>query len=110
MIYFGLLALAVGLGLPIAVIGGGLGQGRAAAAALEGMARQPEAIGRIQTAMILALAFIESLVIFTFVFLFILNNKIPTISPADATKGFLQQSAAPAVGAQAGAATTPGGP
>jgi len=97
MIYFGLLALAVGLGLPIAVIGGGLGQGRAAAAALEGMARQPEAIGKIQTAMILALAFIESLVIFTFVFLFILNGKVPTISAEDAVKGLVASApAAPA--------------
>lgn len=77
MIYFGLMALAVGLGLPIAVIGGGLGQGRAAAAALEGMARQPEVIGKIQTAMILALAFIESLVIFTFVFLFLMKGGLP---------------------------------
>lgn len=84
MIFFGLLALAVGVGLPIAVIGGGLGQGRAAAAALEGMARQPEAIGRIQTGMILALAFIESLVIFTFVFLFLLNGKIPTLTAQQA--------------------------
>ena len=93
MIFFGLLAMAVGLGLPIAVIGGGLGQGKAAAAALEGMARQPEAIGKIQTAMILALAFIESLVIFTFVFLFLLNGKIPTITSEDAVKIGTTQSA-----------------
>ena len=86
MIFFALLALGVGIGLPIAVIGGGLGQGRAAAAALEGMARQPEAIGRIQTAMILALAFVESLVIFTFVFLFILNGKIPQFTHDEALK------------------------
>jgi len=77
MIYFGLLALGLGLGLPIAVIGGGIGQGRAAAAALEGMARQPEAIGRLQINMILALAFIESLVIFCFVFLFLLKGAMP---------------------------------
>lgn len=77
MIYFGLLALGLGLGLPIAVIGGGIGQGRAAAAALEGMARQPEAMGRIQTGMILALAFIESLVIFCFVFLFLMKSSLP---------------------------------
>ena len=84
MNFFGFLALGVAIGLPIAVIGGGLGQGRAAAAALEGMARQPEAIGRIQTGMILALAFIESLVIFTFVFLFLLNGKIPTLTAEQA--------------------------
>ena len=77
MIYFGLLALGLGLGLGIAVIGGGIGQGLAANGALQGMARQPEAIGKIQTAMILALAFTESLVIFTFVFLFLLKSAMP---------------------------------
>ncbi|NUQ71486.1 MAG: ATP synthase F0 subunit C [Chthonomonadales bacterium] len=77
MIYFAVLALAVGLGLPLAVIGGAAAQGRAAASALDGMARQPEAIGKIQTAMILGLAFIESLVIFTFVFLFLLKSQLP---------------------------------
>ncbi len=94
MMYFALLALAVGIGLPIAVLGGALGQGRAAAAALEGMARQPEAIGRMQTAMILGLAFIESLVIFTFVFLFILNGKLPSPSAEDATAILRGQPAA----------------
>ncbi len=77
MIYFGLLALAVGIGLPIAALGGALGQGRAAAGALEAMARQPEVMGKLQTAMILAFAFIESLVIFCFVFLFLLKGLIP---------------------------------
>jgi|YelNatPaOPRAMG01_1025707.scaffolds.fasta_scaffold24361_5 F-type H+-transporting ATPase subunit c len=78
MIYFGLLALGLALGVPIAVIGGGIGEGIAASKALEGMARQPEAIGRIQTAMILALAFIESLVIFAFVVLFLLKGSLPS--------------------------------
>src|SRR2546425_10871135 len=89
MIYFGLLALGLGIGLPLAALGGALGQGRAAAGALEAMARQPEVMGRLQTAMILAFAFIESLVIFTFVFLFLMNGKIPTISSEDATKALL---------------------
>jgi len=57
------LALAVGFGLPVAVLSAAIAQGRAAAAALEGMARQPEAAGNIRTSMIIALAFIESLVI-----------------------------------------------
>ncbi len=73
------LALATGLGLPIAVIGAALGQGRAAAGAMEGMARQPEIAGRIQTGMILALAFIESLVLFSFVIFFLLQGRLPTI-------------------------------
>jgi len=58
------LALAAGLGVPIAVLSGALGQGRVGASALEAIARQPEAAGRIQTAMIIALALIESLVIY----------------------------------------------
>ncbi len=75
--YLGMLALATGLGLPIAVIGAGLGQGRAVAAGLEGMARQPEAGGQIQTAMIIGLAFIEALVIYALVMFFILSGKLP---------------------------------
>jgi F-type H+-transporting ATPase subunit c len=77
MLYFMALAFSLGLGVPIAVLGAGLGQGRAAAAAMEGMARQPEQTGRIQTAMILALAFIESLVIFSLLVFFLLNTKLP---------------------------------
>lgn len=58
------LILAIGFGVPIAAIGGALGQGKAAGSALEGIARQPEAAGKIQTAMIIGLALIESLVIY----------------------------------------------
>jgi F-type H+-transporting ATPase subunit c len=77
MLYFMALALSLGLGVPIAVLGAGLGQGKAAAAAMEGMARQPELAGRIQTAMILALAFIESLVIFSLLVFFLMNAHLP---------------------------------
>lgn len=71
------LVLAVGFGLPIAVIGAGLGQGKAAASALEGIARQPEASGKIQTAMIIGLALIESLVIYALVIALLLLVKLP---------------------------------
>jgi len=64
MIYLACLAIACGIGLPLAVIGAALGQGKIGAAALEGIARQPEAAGRIQTAMIIALALVESLAIY----------------------------------------------
>jgi len=80
MLYLGLMALGVGLGLPIAVIGAGLGQGRAAAAALEGIARQPEAAGKIQTVMIIGLALIESLVIYALLMFFLMNPKLPTLT------------------------------
>src|SRR3712207_6656315 len=63
-LYLALLALGAGFGLPIAVLGAALGQGRVGATAMEGIARQPEAAGRIQTAMIIALALIESLAIY----------------------------------------------
>jgi F-type H+-transporting ATPase subunit c len=66
------LVIAIGFAVPIAVIGGGLGQGKAAAAALEAIARQPEAASKIQTAMIIGLALIESLVIYAFVIALIL--------------------------------------
>ena len=54
--YFG---AAVGLGL--IVIGAGLGIGRFTAAVAEGIARQPEATGKIQTAMIIIAALLEGL-------------------------------------------------
>jgi len=63
-------ALAIGLG----VLGGALGQGRAAAAALEGISRNPGASARIQTPMILGLALIESLVLLAFVIAFFLQG------------------------------------
>jgi F-type H+-transporting ATPase subunit c len=70
------LALASGLGIGIAAFGGALGQGRAAASALEGIARNPGAATKIQTPMIIALALIESLVIYAFVVALILQGKI----------------------------------
>lgn len=77
MLYFMALALVLGLGVPIAVLSAAAGQGKAAAAALESMARQPEMTGRLQTVMILAFAFIESLVIFTLLVFFLLANRMP---------------------------------
>jgi F-type H+-transporting ATPase subunit c len=69
-------ALGAGLAIGLAVIGGGLGQGRAAAAALEGISRNPGAAPRIQTPMILGLALIESLVLFAFLIAFQLQGKV----------------------------------
>jgi F-type H+-transporting ATPase subunit c len=50
----------------LAALGGALGDGRAIAAACEGTARNPGAGGRIFTMLILGLALIETLVLFTF--------------------------------------------
>lgn len=70
------LALGAGLAIGLAAFGGGLGQGRAAAAALEGIARNPGAAAKIQTPMIIGLALIESLVIYALVIAFMLQGKI----------------------------------
>lgn len=55
-------SFAVGL----AAIGGALGDGRAISAACEGTARNPGAGPRIFTMLLLGLALIETLVLFTF--------------------------------------------
>lgn len=75
LVKFGL-ALGAGIGLAIAALGGALGQGRTAAAALEGIARNPGAADRMFVPMILGLAFIESLVLYVFVIAFMLQGKI----------------------------------
>lgn len=74
--YLGYVGLGAGLAMGFAVLGGGIGQGMAARGALEGIARNPQAGGRIQTAMLLGLAFVESLVIFTLIIAYLLQSKI----------------------------------
>jgi F-type H+-transporting ATPase subunit c len=69
-------AASAGFAIGIAALGGTLGQSRAAAAALEGISRNPGAAARIQTPMILGLALIESLVLFALVIAFMLVGKI----------------------------------
>lgn len=72
----GALAIAIALGIGVAAAGGALGQGRAASAALEGISRNPEAAGNIFVPLILSLAFMESLVLFTWVLMYMLLGKI----------------------------------
>ena len=47
------------IGAGLVVIGTGIGIGKIGAAALEGMARQPEQAGKLQTAMLIAAALVE---------------------------------------------------
>jgi len=63
-------AITSGFAMAIAAGLAALGQGKIAAAACEGMARNPAARAGIQLAMILGLAFVESLVLFTLVVVF----------------------------------------
>jgi len=70
------LAIGAGLGLGLAAFGGGLGQGRTAAAALEGIARNPGAADKMFVPMIIGLALIESRVLYTFLISIFLQAKI----------------------------------
>ncbi len=71
----GTYAIAMVVGVGLAALGCGLGQGKAAGAALEGICRNPNSADKVFTPMLLGLAFIESLVIFTFVMGFIVSGK-----------------------------------
>jgi F-type H+-transporting ATPase subunit c len=66
----GLAYVGAGIGFGIAAGLCGIGQGRVAAAACEGMARNPGAYNRIQVALFIGLAFIETLVLFSFVIVY----------------------------------------
>ena len=63
---------AIGAGL--AVIGAGIGIGRIGGSAMDAIARQPEAGGKIQTAMIIAAALIEGAALFAIVVAMMGNN------------------------------------
>jgi F-type H+-transporting ATPase subunit c len=63
--------MGAGIGLGLAALGGGMGQGKTAAAALEGIARNPSASDKVFTPMIIGLALIESLVLYAFVIAFL---------------------------------------
>jgi F-type H+-transporting ATPase subunit c len=71
-----MVALAAGLGIAIAAFGGAAGQGRTIASALDGIARNPGASGKIVTPMIIGLAMIESLVIYSLVVSLLLIFKL----------------------------------
>ena len=72
----GLIGIGAALAIGLAALGGGLGQGRAAASALDGIARNPQASGKIFMPMIVGLALIESLVIYGLIIAIILTGKL----------------------------------
>jgi len=74
---YGQFAFACSFTISVAAFGGTIAQSITAREALSGTARNPEAYGKIFVTMILALALIESLVIFSLLIAFTLANKIP---------------------------------
>ncbi|MBI5048618.1 MAG: ATP synthase F0 subunit C [Deltaproteobacteria bacterium] len=77
--FFAAIAIAAGFGMGIAAFGTGLAQGNAVRGALEGIARNPGASGKIMTTMLVGLAMIESLAIYVLVIALILLYANPLI-------------------------------
>ncbi|MFA4974695.1 MAG: ATP synthase F0 subunit C [bacterium] len=75
-IFKAVLAVSAALAIGMAVVAGTMSQAKAAAVTLEGIARNPEAASKVMTPMIIALALIESLVIYALVIAFLLQGKI----------------------------------
>ncbi len=65
-------AVAAGFGIAIAAFGCGIGQGLGLKAAVEGIARNPESSGKVTVTMLIGLAMIESLCIYSLVISIIL--------------------------------------
>ncbi len=73
---------AAGFGIGIAAVGCGLGQGYGLRGAVEGIARNPEASGKITVTMLIGLAMIESLCIYALVVALILIYAAPMAGEA----------------------------
>ena len=66
--------LGAALGAGLVILGAGLGIGRIGGQAVEGMSRQPEAAGNIQTAMIISAALIEGATFFALIVCMLFNT------------------------------------
>lgn len=77
--FFTICVIAAGFGIAIAASVGGIAQSMGLKAAVEGIARNPESSGKVTVAMIIGLALIESLVIYTLVIAFMLLGKAPKL-------------------------------
>jgi F-type H+-transporting ATPase subunit c len=67
--------MGAGIGAGLVALGAGLGIGRIGGSAVEAIARQPEASGKIQTAMLIAAAFIEGVALFGVVVCFLISQR-----------------------------------
>ncbi len=76
MDYQAMLSIGLPIGVGLAAIGSGIGLGRAVGSAMEAIGRQPEAMGKIMTSMIIGAALIEALTIYALVVFFLLYGKI----------------------------------
>ena len=86
--FFSYAVLAAGLGIGIAAFGTGIGQGMAVKSSVEGIARNPEASGKITVTMLIGLAMIESLCIYALVVALIILYAYPMAKPIATALGF----------------------
>ena len=85
--FFSYAVLAAGFGIGIAAFGTGIGQGLAVKSSVEGIARNPEASGKITVTMLIGLAMIESLCIYALVVALIILYAYPMAKPLAAALG-----------------------
>ncbi len=71
-----IIAIAAAFAIAVSTLGPALGQGKTAAAAMESIARQPEAAGNIRSTLIIAMALMEALTIYGLLIAFMLVAKI----------------------------------
>jgi F-type H+-transporting ATPase subunit c len=87
MQFFVYSAVAAGFGIAIAAFGCGIGQGMAVKGAVEGIARNPDASGKVTVTMLIGLAMIESLSIYALVVALILIYANPVSKAIQAFVG-----------------------
>lgn len=68
--------LGAGIGAGLVLIGAGIGIGMIGFKAMEGMARQPEVAGQIQTAAIILAALVEGATLFALVIMFLIQTGV----------------------------------
>jgi F-type H+-transporting ATPase subunit c len=85
--FFSYAVMAAGFGIGIAAFGTGIGQGIAIQKSVEGIARNPEASGKITVTMLIGLAMIESLCIYALVVALIILYAYPMAKPIAAALG-----------------------
>jgi F-type H+-transporting ATPase subunit c len=70
--------IGAGFGIGVAVLGAALGQGKIGAAFMDGVSRNPGAYKSMFTPLIIGLAFVETLVLFSVLIVFTLLGKVGT--------------------------------
>ena len=85
--FFSAAVMAAGIAIGIAAFGTGIGQGLAVKSSVEGIARNPEASGKITVTMLIGLAMIESLCIYALVVALIILYAYPMAAKVAAALG-----------------------